>query len=276
MQRLSAPIFVMLLSALTGGVAEAQTIMTGQTASGAFFRIEVPAEWQPADGLVVWNHGFDLEPPDEVTAGELGPLAAIQLGQGYAVAASSYSLAGWALFQTLQDNRELVEEFGATFGVPEQVIVTGASLGGIVTAQAIEQGGLGQVVGAYPICGAVGGSRVWDGALDLRLIYDVICSDVPGAAIPGGADGLPNPTDFDEFALGFALEACFALVTGIPNVEQQARMDQMLALTGLPVEFLATDMGFATFAISDLVFDPAKLDGGMAMENLNVDYGDAA
>ena len=43
------------------GHAEAQTVLTGQTASGAFYRIEVPDGWQAADGLVIWNHGFDMD-----------------------------------------------------------------------------------------------------------------------------------------------------------------------------------------------------------------------
>ncbi len=267
-----------LLTSFASLAAEAQTVMTGQTTSGAFYRIEVPDGWQPSNGLAIWNHGFDLDPIGEVGPGDLGPLAAVQLTQGYAVAASSYSLVGWALFQTLQDNREMVAEFEAEFGIPDQVLITGASLGGIVTAQAIEQGGLGQVVGAFPFCGAVGGSRVWDGALDLRLIYDVVCGDVPGAAIPGGAGGLPNPPDpdFGQFELGLAVEICTGVVTPLPPTPaQQARLDQLLAVTGLPEEFLLTDMGFATFALNDLVFDPAKLDGGVAMENATVDYGDA-
>ena len=72
------------------------------------------------------------------------------------------------------------------------MIVTGGSLGGAVTAQAIEKAHLGNVVGAYSLCGAVAGSRNWDGALDLRLIYDVVASEIPTAHIPGGAEGLPE------------------------------------------------------------------------------------
>lgn len=263
---------------LCGGVAaHAQTELRGQTSGGAHFWIMVPDEWEPADGLVIWNHGFDLSPIGPVD--DLGPLAALQLSEGYAVAASSYSLTGWALFETVSDNEEMVRAFEAEFGVPDQVIVTGASLGGIVTAQAIEQADLGNVVGAMPICGAVGGSRVWDGGVDLRLIYDAICEDVPGAAIPGGANGLPFPPDptFGPEALGLAVNACFGLLQppGTQTMDQIDRLARIVDATGLPESFILTDMGFSTFGLADLVYDPRKLAGGQAFVNTDVGYGDA-
>ena len=274
MRRLIAIVSLSLSALVSSGVAAAQTVLTGQTPGGAFYRIEVPAGWSPSDGLVIWNHGFDLDPIGPVT--DLGPLVDVQLAQGYAVAASSYSLNGWALFLSVRDMRELVDVFEAEVGVPQQILIYGASLGGLVTARAIEEGNLGQVVGALPFCGALAGSRVWDGALDLRLLYDFICDGVPGAAIPGGAGGLPFPLDpeFDEIDLGLAVEACFGLLTPLPSPGQEARLAQLLALTGLPEDFIFTDMGFATFALHDLVYDPQKLDGTMAMENAEVDYGD--
>ena len=269
---------VLLLALLAPPIAAAQTVVDGQTALGAFFRIEVPDGWQPSDGLVIWNHGFSLEPLAPLEHGDLGPLADVQLAAGFAVAASSYSQIGWALFQTDDDSRDLVAEFAAAFDVPDRIFIHGASLGGIVTAQAIEQGDLGNVVGAFPFCGALAGSRLWDGALDLRLSYDFICGDVAGAAIPGGADGLPFPLpDFDEIDLALAVNVCTGLLLpGGGSVDQQARLASILDLSGLPASFLLTDMGFATFALHDLVFDPGKLAGGLAMENSTVDYGDAA
>ncbi len=276
LKRLSPVAVAALL--LFAGHAGAQTVLSGQTASGAFYRVEVPGGWQGADGLVIWNHGFDLAAVGELTHEDLGPLVDSQLAEGYAVAASSYGLPGWALFTTLQDLRELVEEFESAIGVPDQVLVHGASLGGIVTAQAIEQGELGNVVGAFALCGAMAGSRLWDGALDLRLLYDFVCAGVPGAQIPGGAGGLPFPPDpdFDELDLALAVEICTGVLTPFPTSGQEARLARLLALTGIPESFLLTDMGFATFALHDLVFDPAKLDGAMAMDNAGVDYGDPA
>lgn len=258
--------------------AVAQTMYEGQTESGAYYRIAVPDGWTPAGGLVIWNHGFDLDLPEP--GPDLGPLVDIQLAEGYAVAASSYSLNGWALFQTLDDNQQLYEAFVDEVGVPDQVIVSGGSLGGIVTAQAIEGGGVGNVVGALPICGAVAGSRVWNGAFDLRLLYDQICGEVPGGAIPGGANGLPFPLPdgLDENALGFAINTCTGILLppAARTADQQERLDTLLEVSGLPENFILTDMGFATFGLADLIYDPRKMAGANPFNNSNVDYGDDA
>jgi len=267
-----------LVLAIAPLAASAQTELTGQTPGGAFYRIRVPAGWNPTDGLVIWNHGFSLSEPSPNPS--LGPLADVQLAQGYAVAASSYRLAGWAVFQTHLDNRELLDVFETEFGSPDQILLTGASLGGIVTARDLEAGLLTPVAGALPICGALAGSRLWEGALDLRLLYDHVCGDVPGAAIPGGAEGLPFPlpAEINELSVGLAVNVCtgVALPEDLRESQQQARLDTLLEVTGLPESFLLTDMGFATFALSDLVHDPAKLNGGAALGNSEVDYGDAA
>jgi len=272
---LFAALTLLLSTAVFATAAVAQTELTGQTAGGAYYRIMVPDGWTPAGGLVIWNHGFSLDPIAPVE--DLGPLAALQLSEGYAVAASSYSLTGWALFETVADLRGMVDAFEAEFGVPDQVLVYGASLGGIVTAQAIEVGNLGNVVGAMPICGAVAGSRLWDGAVDLRLIYDAVCGNVPGAAIPGGANGLPFPPDpaFDQTALAVAVNACTGILQPpeLRTPEQADRLAQILQVTGLPESFLLTDMGFATFGLADLVYDPRKLAGAPAFDNSSVVYG---
>ena len=95
----------------------AQTEISGQLANGSFYSIAVPDGWTPADGLAVWNHGFDISPPGPDP--DLGPLANLQLSEGYAVAASSYSLSGWAVFSSAEDMELLLNEFVVQVGTPE-------------------------------------------------------------------------------------------------------------------------------------------------------------
>ena len=270
---LVAALLLILPCAAFGQVTET----LGQADNGSYYRFQVPDGWEPSDGLVIWNHGFSLSPLSE--SPDLGPLVDIQLAEGYAVAASSYSQIGWALFQVVEDLEQMVDAFEDKYGEPDYVLVTGGSLGGIVTARAIEDADIGNVAGALPVCGAVAGSRVWNAAFDLRLLYDYLCGDVPGAAIPGGSTGLAFPLDpnFNELALGFAMEACFGLIAGdARSDEQQTRLDTMLDVANLPdTNFLAIDMGFATFGMADLFFDPAKLGGAQALGNAGVDYGNA-
>jgi hypothetical protein len=254
-------------------LALAQTVVTGTTDGGAFYQIVVPPVWN--GDLVIWNHGFSLSPPGPNP--DLGPLAALQLAQGYAVAASSYQQSGWALFKTKNDLQNLINAFQSHFGAPRFVFVTGASLGGIVTAQAVEEAHLGNVIGALSLCGAVAGSRNWDAALDLRLVYDSVCGGVHGAAIPGGAEGLPAQFPFTSMQLAVAVNTCTGILLPpmLRTPGQQANLAKILTTMQLPENFLLTDMGFATFAMSDLVHDPRKLAGQIAWRNDTVDYGDA-
>jgi pimeloyl-ACP methyl ester carboxylesterase len=94
------------------------------------------------------NPGGDA--PDSNTAGEL-------LGEGYALAGSSYSKNGWAVEQAFQNQINLLNDFDATCGMPLRTIAWGDSMGGLVTA------GLAQLypqrfAGALPMCGLLSGS----------------------------------------------------------------------------------------------------------------------
>jgi hypothetical protein len=268
---------LLLAAALaTAAPAVADVVREGTTPGGAFYKIVVPDGWQ--GDLVIWNHGFDLAAPGPVE--DLGPLAELQLAQGFAVAASSYRLDGWALFRTNRDLKALAAVFRAEFGEPREVLLYGASLGGLVTLRAVERarGGLGNVVGALSYCGAVAGSRNWDAALDLRLLYDVVCRDLPEAAIPGGGAGLPEGSGFTTGDLEAAVDACTGVLhrPSQRTPQQKARLRDLLELARLPEEFLVTDMGYATFALSDLIHDRRKLRGKQGVGNADVDYGDAA
>lgn len=253
--------------------ATADTTITGEK-KGAFFTITVPDVWN--GDLVISNHGFDFDAPEPNPG--LGPLAPLWLSEGYAVAASSYSQCCWALFNTKQDIERMVDVFTANFGGPNQVFVAGGSLGGIVTAQVVEK--LGEslnIVGAYPFCGSLAGSRSWDGAVDIRLTYDVICEDV--APIPGGATGLPAPghpdSPFSILDTLLATNACMGVPFGGGLAGAAGRLAQFTAVTTLPASFVAVDMVFATHGVSNLIFEAGKLDGGQGMTNVGVTYSDA-
>jgi hypothetical protein len=267
---------VSLLAALTfarPAASSADTVVGGRH-DKAFYTIVVPDAWNGE--LVIWNHGFSLAPIGPVS--DLGPLWALQLAEGYAVAASSYQMPGWALFKSNEDLQSMYEAFVERFGRPQRVFVTGASLGGIVTAAAVEEAELGPVAGALSLCGPLAGSRNWDGALDLRLGYDAICASVPGAFLPGGAEGLPAGSTLSSTQLALAVHACFGILAPAPmrTPAQQARLAAFMDLMHIPENFVLTDMGYATFAMSDLVHDRRKLKGRLGVGNENVTYEDGA
>ena len=258
-------------------LALADTTITGEH-KGAFFRITVPTVWN--GDLVIHNHGFDFNPPAPVPAPGPTSLATLQLSEGYAVAFSSYSNCCWTLFSTKLDNNRLLQIFTDNFGPPANVIVHGPSLGGIVTAQAVEKLSTPPVA-AYPICGALSGSRSWDGAIDLRLVYDAICGAVPGGSLPGGATGLPAPgfpPGLTNAQILTPVNVCTGVLTppAFRTPAQVARLNQLKAVTQLPENFIATDMVFVTNGLSNLIFAPDKLNGEQGVGNVGVTYNDPA
>ncbi len=261
---------------LTAAPAGADTEFEGQTAGGAFFKAIVPDGWSNGD-LVISNHGFSLRPIGPDFEEELFLPLDVLLADGFAVAASSYRQIGWALFKTDRDLELMVEAFRQRFGAPGRIILTGESLGGIVAASALERANLGNVVGAFTLCGAMAGSRNWDGFLDLRLLYDAICAGVPGAEIPGGPTGLPRNSDLTEDQVLAALNACTGLAVSKSQrtKAQRRRLRRLVKLSRFPKEFLPQDMIGVTFGLADLIYDRRKLRGKQGIGNDEVDYGKA-
>ena len=253
--------------------AAADTTITGEK-KGAFFKITVPTGWN--GNLVIYNHGYDF---DFDASPSLGPIAPLWLSQGYAVAASGHSMSGWVLFNSKRDTERMVDVFTAEFGAPADVYVAGFSLGGIVTAQLVEKLQGVNIVGAYPLCGALAGSRLWDGGIDLRLIYDEICGGV--APIPGSATGLPSPGHpsfpWSQFATALSTNACMGVPFGGAGdpVNEAIRRAQFAAVTQLPESAISGDVQFAVHGVSNVVHEPAKLDGENGMSNIGVTYPDA-
>ena len=242
---------------------------------GAFYRIEVPDNWN--GDLVVWNHGINDELPEPLSFNNLGPLAPLQLSQGYALAASSFRMNGWALFKSTRDNEKLIRLFNRKVGPPNHIFMTGGSMGGLIAEQYLEKGRVGHVSAAYSICGPLAGSKNWDAAIDLRLVYDAVCADVADAFIPGGADGLPADHLLSAEQAALAINACTGILLPVPfrSVEQQVRLDKISQISRINPESLLENMALALVGLSNLVQDPKKLRGKNGLWNYFVDYGDA-
>jgi len=92
----------------------AERVITGTTPGGAFYRIAVPDSWHSGDALILFQHGLTFAPP--APNPDLGPIADLQLSEGYALAATSYRQRAWALFTAADDNAELLDVFKAQVG----------------------------------------------------------------------------------------------------------------------------------------------------------------
>ena len=104
---------------------------------------------------------------------------------------------------------------------------------------------------------------------------------MPGGSLPGGATGLPAPgfptAGLTTTQIATAVNTCTGVLTPVAfrTPAQQARLNQIKAVTTLPENFIVTDMVFVTNGLSNLIFAPDKLDGGQGVGNVGVTYTDA-
>ena len=173
---------------------------------GAGYRVEVPTEGNWNGMLVMYAHGYRGE-GEQLTVGN-APLRSYYISQGYAWAASSYSKNYYDVRVGVEDTNALANaitdiaaENGRTLMAPDKIYITGDSMGGHVTAAAIEAETLANAnhktsyAGAVPRCGVVGGTAEFDYLGNVTF------------AAQHAADLGPNsyPAEFDQSAIDAVL-----------------------------------------------------------------------
>jgi len=146
----------------------------------AGYRVEVPENWNGM--LVMYAHGFRGE--GERLFVDSPPMRQYLLDNGYAWAASSYSTTFYDVRAGVEDTNKLALAFndiaaqnGRPLAAPSKRYITGVSMGGHVTAAAIEletQQTANNFVpydGAAPMCGVLGDTELFDyfGAYSVSL-----------------------------------------------------------------------------------------------------------
>jgi hypothetical protein len=167
----TATTFAALAAAAGDTVDNATTSRWAGVLNGAAYRIEVPANWNGR--LVMYAHGY---------AGEGNALAVSNpsirrhlVQNGYAWAASSYSKNFYDVRVGVEDTNALALAFnsiatanGRTLAAPTRLYITGHSMGGHITAAAIEEEALEDANnkvryhGAVPMCGVMGDTELFD------------------------------------------------------------------------------------------------------------------
>jgi hypothetical protein len=127
----------------------------------ASYQIEVPDTWNGV--LVMYAHGYRGEVDYLTVQPPPAGLRAHLIDQGYAWAASSYSANYYDVRAGVEDTNVLALAFAGITGrsAPVKHYITGVSMGGHVTAAAVEQETLEQAASlisyaaAMPMCGVV-------------------------------------------------------------------------------------------------------------------------
>ena len=270
----------------TGTLISSNCITPGKTnvmantlpPDNASYIISVPSNWNGT--LVLYSHGyvFPGQANPAMDAGDPQTKAAL-LNQGYALAGSAYSTAGWALQQAFQDQINLLNYFDLKCGQPLRTIAWGHSLGGIITAGLVQLNP-GRFSAALPMCGVLaGGVGTWNQALDSAFAFDVLLAGntLPIVHLTNPADAYSQAESIlvnaQNSAQGRARTALFASLSDTPGwfdpaspepaSKDYATQEQNQYLWESKVDFL-----FAFYARAEL----ESRAGGNPSWNTGVDY----
>mgnify|MGYP001544506560 CR=1 FL=1 len=130
----------------------------------AGYRIEVPDNWN--GDLVIWAHGY-RGTGLELTV-DNHPLRELLVAYGYAWAASSYRSNDYDVSNGVKDTHALTKRFNGIVGKPDRVLISGASMGGHITAVAAEHYPK-TYAGALAICGVLADFEQFDYVMDFNI-----------------------------------------------------------------------------------------------------------
>jgi pimeloyl-ACP methyl ester carboxylesterase len=243
---------------------------------GAPYRIVVPTNWNKT--LLVYAHGYrdkaDHQGEVDNRAADIAPtpeLAAVLLGQGYALAGSAYRENGWAVEEGIRDLKNLTMYFKRNVAKPRANILWAFSMGTVITFKSMER--FDDIYdGALCACGVgAGATQSWDSAGDLALAYKTVFGTPETWGTPGDVrDDIDFETEVQPKLFGevsspanFPKFEFLRLVTGTPG-----RGLNPPAPPAFYPGWIFTDMFFATEARSEL----ERRAGGAITQNLDRDY----
>lgn len=139
--------------------------------NNAAYQVEVPKNWNGM--LVMYAHGYAGEGAELRV--QTPALRRHLLSQGYAWAASSYSKNYYDVRAGVEDTNALAIAFvdiarqnGRTLAAPFKTYITGVSMGGHISAAAVDEENIATAVnrirynGAVPMCGVLGDTELFD------------------------------------------------------------------------------------------------------------------
>jgi pimeloyl-ACP methyl ester carboxylesterase len=175
------------------GTASAQAHYQGAIGPGAFYEIDVPAAWN--GDLVLYSHGILQASLRVVPSSAQEGYALLRshlLSAGFAVAASSFSSAGWSLADVVRRTHQLNAIVASHVGPPMRTYLLGRSMGALAIIKLAEQHP-GQYAGVLSMCGPLGGGIAeLQYAGDARVSFDYYFPDV----LPGTPFNAPPGTQF--------------------------------------------------------------------------------
>jgi hypothetical protein len=258
------------------GLPAGTRCLGGQDSAGAFYRIAIPAGWQPAGGVLVMHaHGGpSLGAPKPERAVEDLQRWAIMVKAGHAWAGSTFRQGGVAVLAAAEDTERLRRIFVQHIGQPRRTVLHGQSWGASVAARGAERYGPGYdaVLLSSGVLG--GGTRSYDFRLDLRVLYQALCHNHPQPDEPAYPlwQGLPAGSTLTRAQLGERFERCLGLKMkpGQRSAEQREKVQAIVKAIRIPETSIQAHLAWATWTFQEIV--QARTGGGSPFGNMGVHY----
>lgn len=245
---------------------------------GAYVLVAMPKQWNRK--LIVHAHGGPrLDAPKRGDSMADLERHVVMVKAGYAWVGSTYRRGGYGVRMAAADVERSRKLFLRHFPKPSRVILHGQSWGGNVAAKLAELHALDgrgrprydAVLTTNAIL--MGGTRAYGFRADLRVIWQYYCNNHPA---PDETQyplwqGLPRDVRMSRQELEARIDACTGLSTPAGRSEEQSlRLRQILAVSGVAEQQLASHLAWATFHFQDLVHK--RLDGRNPFDNRRTEY----
>ena len=225
----AAVTFDAMAAAVTDTVVMSTTSRWAGVLNGAAYQVEVPANWNGK--LVMYAHGYagtgallNVGPPS---------IRRYLIQNGFAWASSSYSKNYYDVRAGVEDTNALALQFVAiatknarTLVAPSKIYITGHSMGGHITAAAIEDeaaltaNNKVKYSGAVPMCGVVG---------DTELFNQFSAMQITAQAIAG----VPSyPTNKWSEINTLVTSTLFTTFPSVPTAKGQQYLSVLQNITG--------------------------------------------
>lgn len=251
-------------------LAPQETCEDGPQASGATYRICMPAVWN--GDLVIYAHGYVAPtrpvglPEDQLDLPGVGRIDTIITNQGYAFATTGYSVNGLAVVPAQADLIDLVNIFEQKKGRADKVLLAGVSEGGLIAALLAERTP-SVFDGVLALCGPYGSfTGQVDYIGDFRVLFDYY---FPGL-MP------PTPVDIPDSLLATWETETYSTTIKpvVDNPANSATVDELLKVGG--VAYSPTDPATRERSVERMLWynvyatdDAAAKLGGQPFNNQN-------
>lgn len=227
------------------GVTYSQSFDIGEI-NGAKYKIHIPENWN--GGLIMYAHGYEeigeeTEKFEEVAGGFME----IFTSRGFAYAESKYKRQGLVIKDGIDDTEALRAYFEMTYGKPNTCIITGHSMGGIISIATIEKYPY-EYDGALPLCGWLAPVHsLLKHGFNMLVTYDYLFDSNEGKVIQG-EDYVDEDVIQEKLNMKPEITRLFAEhyrvrkehLPGVISFNQQVLKETSGWLNGLPVGNIQT------------------------------------